>query len=152
MSIISGVLQISIIGGFIRTPYVAILVGAFAGIVSSLLYHFLHPRINKSKIIDAKGIISLYLINCLLCSFLICPIIIKAYENVITNLNYNEGFHMIYTAISLGIGFAFGLLAGALRSCINEENNLLDNDFFSGAYQPETPPPVPKPIKQKPLE
>lgn len=136
MTIISGVLQISIIGGFIRTPYVAILVGAFSGIVTSLLSCYLQPKINKSKIIDAKGIIVVYLINCILCSYFICPIIIKAYENAYTNLFYNEGYHMIYTTISLGIGFCFGVLAGALRSCIKEDNNLLDNQFFNKVYLP----------------
>lgn len=89
MTIISGVLQISIIGGFIRTPYVSILVGAFAGIVTSLLSHYLQPKINQTKIIDAKGIFVVYFINCLLCSYFISPIIIKAYENYYTNLSYN---------------------------------------------------------------
>ncbi len=48
MSVISGVIQISIIGAFIQTPYVALLVGAFAGIVTGLLSHFVHSRINNN--------------------------------------------------------------------------------------------------------
>lgn len=41
MTIIAGVVQISIIGTFIQTPYVSLLVGAFAGAVTSVLSHFL---------------------------------------------------------------------------------------------------------------
>jgi len=48
MSVISGVIQISIIGAFIQTPYVALLVGAFAGIITGLLSHFVHSRINNN--------------------------------------------------------------------------------------------------------
>lgn len=79
MAVISGALQISIIGGFIATPYVALLVGAFAGIVTSLLSTFVYRKINNTNIRDSKGLIVIYLINCMLCSYFICPIIIKAY-------------------------------------------------------------------------
>lgn len=134
MSILSGVIQISIIGGFIQTPYVSLLVGAFAGIVTGILSHFVQNKINGKQFRDAKGVIVIYLINCILCSYFVCPIIIKAYKNTNAALDYNEGFHMIYTAISLGIGFGFGLLAGAFRSCIKEENNLSDMEFFNKPY------------------
>ena len=82
MSIISGVIQISIIGGFIKTPYVSLLVGAFAGILTSLLSHFIHRKINNTKFTDAKGIFVIYFINSFLCAYFVCPIIIKAYKNV----------------------------------------------------------------------
>lgn len=118
MSILSGVLQISIIGGFIKTPYVSILVGAFAGIITSLLSNFVHSKLNNTKIKDAKGVFVIYFINCFLCTYFICPIIIKAYSNAYSNLNYHPAYHMIYTSISLGIGFLFGLLASLFRFCI----------------------------------
>lgn len=41
MTIISGVIQISIIGTFVTNPSVALLVGAFAGAMTSILTHFL---------------------------------------------------------------------------------------------------------------
>lgn len=119
MSVIAGALQISIIGGFIKTPYVALLVGAFAGIVTALASSFIHSKINNTKIRDSKGVFVIYFINCFLCSYFICPIIIKAYKNVGLIADYNDGFHMIYTSISLGIGFLTGLLAGIFRCCLN---------------------------------
>lgn len=148
MSVLSGAIQISIIGGFIQTPYVSLLVGVFAGIVTGLLSHFVHNRINRTEFVDSKGVIVIYLFNCFFCSYFICPIIIRAYEIAFNNLNYNEGFHMIYTSISLGIGFAFGLIAGAFRCCIKEENNLSDIDFFNKTYMERTvarPRPLPTP-------
>jgi len=33
---------------------------------------------------------------------------------------------MIYTAISIGVGFGFGLLAGLFRRCFDEDVNLSD--------------------------
>lgn len=152
MSVISGVIQISIIGGFIQTPYVSILVGAFAGIVTGILSHFVQNKINSTQIRDSKGIIVIYLINCILCSYFICPIIIKAYKNLNANLDYNEGFHMIYTAISLGIGFGFGLLAGAFRSCIKEENGLSDMEFFNKAYMLHRIPKKPILVVEAPTQ
>lgn len=146
MSILSGVLQISIIGGFIKTPYVSLLVGAFAGIVTSLLSSFVHWKMNRNKETDAKGVIVVYLVNCLLCTYFICPIIIKAYMNVDSNLDYNPAFHMIYTSISLGIGFLTGLIASIFRCCIKEENSILDVEFFNKAYMFHPIPPLPKPI------
>lgn len=119
MSVIAGALQISIIGGFIKTPYVSILVGAFAGIVTALASSFIHSKLNHTKIRDSKGVFVIYFINCLLCSYFICPIIIKAYKNVGILADYNDGFHMVYTSISLGIGFLTGLLAGIFRCCFN---------------------------------
>ena len=100
---------------------------------------------------DSKGIIVIYLINCIFCSYFICPIIIKAYENALNTLNYNEGFHMIYTSISFGIGLAFGFLASIFRCCIKEENNLSDIDFFSSAYM-ERKVPKSRPVQQTPLQ
>jgi hypothetical protein len=56
---------------------------------------------------------------------------------------------MIYTAISFGIGLIFGLIAGLFRACIKEDNNIIDSDFFKGAYVPRPPPSVP--LKPQPL-
>jgi ammonia channel protein AmtB len=89
LGIISGVIQISIIGGFIRTPFVSLLVGAFAGIVTSLLLHFVQRRINNTQFRDIKGVIVIYLINSFLCSYFISPIIIKAYKNVDSSITQN---------------------------------------------------------------
>lgn len=47
MSVISGALQVSIIGTFIQTPYVAMLVGVLAGAVTGLFSFYLHTKINK---------------------------------------------------------------------------------------------------------
>lgn len=119
MSVIAGALQISIIGGFIKTPYVSLLIGAFAGIVTALASSYIHSKINNTKVRDSKGVFVIYLINCFLCSYFICPIVIKAYKNDNIITDYNDGFHMIYTSISLGIGFVFGLLASIFRCCLN---------------------------------
>lgn len=75
----------------------------------------------------------------MLCSYFICPIVIKAYNNQnFFDSSYNEGFHMIYTSISLGIGFFFGLIAGIFRCFLNETNNLSDLDFFTSKYMTHT--------------
>lgn len=81
MSAISGVLQISIIGTFIKTAYISMLVGVSGGAITGLLSHYVQRKINATKIQDSKGIIVVYLVNCLICSYFICPIIIKGYEN-----------------------------------------------------------------------
>lgn len=46
MAVISGALQVSIIGTFIETPYVSMLVGVLAGAVTSLFSYYLHSKIN----------------------------------------------------------------------------------------------------------
>lgn len=81
MAFISGAIQISIIATFIRTPYVAMLVGALAGVVTSLLFIFWFNKVNRDYFRDSKGLLFVYLINVLLCAFFVSPIIIKAYEN-----------------------------------------------------------------------
>lgn len=134
MSIISGAIQISIIATFIKTPYVAMLAGVLGGILTSILSLYFLNKINNKYFRDSKGLIVIYLVNVLVCSFFVCPIVLKAYENDAKAHIYNEGYHMIYTSISLGIGFGFGILAGFLRSCFKEDVDLSDNLFFNEVY------------------
>lgn len=81
LAFISGAIQISIIATFIQTPYVAMLVGVLSGVVTSILFLFFFEKLNRNYFRDSKGLIFVYLVNVLLCSFFVCPIIIKAYEN-----------------------------------------------------------------------
>lgn len=81
MAILSGVIQISIIATFIKTPYVAMLAGVLGGILTTVLSLYLLSRINSTYFRDSKGLIVLYLVNVIVCSFFLSPIVIKAYEN-----------------------------------------------------------------------
>ena len=81
LAFLSGAIQISIIGTFILTPYVAMLVGVFSGVITSLLFLFYFDKLNRGYFRDSKGLIFVYLVNVLFCSFFVSPIIIKAYEN-----------------------------------------------------------------------
>jgi hypothetical protein len=46
MSIISGALQVSILGNYIHHPFVALVTGVVGGVVSSILSHFAHQKLN----------------------------------------------------------------------------------------------------------
>lgn len=116
MSMISGVMEISILGAYLNTPFASIVIGAFAGIVTTLLGHFLHKnKINEGKIIDANGIFVVYFVNTFLCSFFVTPITILIFEKYGSSNTLSKSFHMKYSGISLGIGIGFGLI-GALMT------------------------------------
>lgn len=116
MSMISGVMEISILGAYLNTPFASIVIGAFAGIVTTLLGHFLHKnKINEGKIIDANGIFVVYFVNTFLCSFFVTPITILISEKYGFSNTSSKSFHMKYSGISLGIGIGFGLI-GALMT------------------------------------
>lgn len=146
MTVIAGVVQVSIIGTFIKTPYVSLLVGALAGLVTAIFSHLFWERQYKKYIRDSKSIILIYFVNCMLGSYFVCPIIIKAYANLTGQNIYNAGFHMIYTSISLGIGFVFGLLASLFRCCFAENIPLSDIEFFNKHFM------LPLAPKQRPIK
>jgi hypothetical protein len=133
MTIISGALQVSILGDFIHNPFVSILAGFVGGVITSLLSHFAHQKLNSTQFNDSKGLITVYFVNCFICSYVICPIIISGYNKNLST-NYNVGYHMIYTTVSLFIGFLFGLIAGLFRRCIKEDIIASDNNFFNSKY------------------
>lgn len=136
MSIFAGAIQISIIISLIKHPFVGICIGGFAGLITPLFMRFIDTRINKNHIRDSKGLFSVFLINGFLGTFLVSPIIVHSYSiNEQPSSDWNEGHHMIFASIALGIGLVFGLVGGIISNCINERPLLQDQYFLGETYE-----------------
>ena len=139
--ILSGVIMLAIIGNFIFNPFVAMIVGVSGGVLSGLgLY--IHDKRNSKKITDTKGFFPVIFLSCIFGSYMVVPIILKAYENSHRNLDFNEGRHMVYTSISIGIGFFFGILASLFKFCLGEKPLMRDYTFFSESFNINKQPAI----------
>jgi hypothetical protein len=90
----------------------------------------IHPRINRNKTYDSLGLFGPILINALIGSFAIAPILIAAYSQVgapvgFQTLIYDQlqaNRQLIYLGISAGTAFVFGLFAGLIVKCIRRDS------------------------------
>lgn len=142
--ILAGFIYVAILATFIASPFVALIVGTISGVLTSIMILF-HEGIDyRENAFDPKGFLPVVLGSCVLASYMGVPLIITAYELElnIAKSAYNEGRHMIYTSISLGIGFVAGLIAGGLRSLFDERINFRDMNFFSSTFKIEKIAPV----------
>jgi len=105
----------------------AIAIGITAGFISSLFFKKVYTLVNSNGVRDSFGILLVFLIS-FLATFVISPIVIKAYYNYSVNLKTLEvssadslgspisidaaGWVLIYVAISMGIGLATGAVTG----------------------------------------
>ena len=133
-SILSACIYISIIAVFIEYPYIAMIVGSVAGVVTTILL-FTHEKINfGNHSFDPKGFLPIVFASCVLGSFIVTLIVTSAAHISNKNMNYYRQRHMIYTIISLGIGLVFGIVCGVFRKFINEPASFTDLSFFSPAF------------------
>ena len=122
-SILGGVIYITILGSLIRDPWVALVLGSGGSFLTYILL-LIKEKLKPSRyVFDTKNLIPVLLINSIVASALAVPLVLLAYSDrgyeKQNDIVYEKVNHMIYTGISLGIGFGFGLLAGLLKCIIS---------------------------------
>jgi hypothetical protein len=105
--------------------------GTFAGLISSIYFAYIHPKINRTRVSDAYGALYVFIIS-LLGTFFVAPLVIIGMVrnnvasnllmgNLITNAN-NAGWILVYVGISAGIALASGLVIGLILMCFQREH------------------------------
>ncbi len=102
-----------------------IMIGAIGGFFSGLYMRLIHPRVNRTNILDAMGLFGPFLITSLLGSLVVTPAIIIWYSNqgvvnqgIGTTYRYTlAGWQLVYVGISAALGIGCGLFAGILSVC-----------------------------------
>ena len=134
-----GVIYITILGSLIRDPWVALVLGSGGSFLTYILL-LIKEKLKPSRyVFDTKNLIPVLLINSIVASALAVPLVLLAYSDrgyeKQNDIVYEKVNHMIYTGISLGIGFGFGLLAGLLKCIISQSPVLRDITFFTPAFR-----------------
>lgn len=106
--------------------------GTFSGIISSLYFAYLHPRLIRSRVSDVYGALFVFIIA-FLGTFMVYPLVIvgmirnEVRSNLLMNNilgdGDNAGWILSYFGISVGIAFLSGLIIGGILRAFQKEHN-----------------------------
>ncbi len=132
--------QFGMIGGAILAGPVAgtldnigafMAMGTFAGILSSLYFAYIHPKLNRTRVKDVYGALFIFIIS-FLGTFFVAPLVLigMVQNDVSSNLLMNAwitnadnaGWILSYVGISVGIALASGLVIGLLLRAFQREH------------------------------
>lgn len=136
--IIGGAILAGPIAGTLTNIGAMIAIGTVAGIINSIYYHFLHPKLNLYSIFDIYGATYIFVIS-LIGVFFIQPIVLvgmwwnKIQSNLLNNVVLqsinSSGWSLVYLGISFGIALVAGLIIGAIMRLTSTLERIEFNDI-----------------------
>jgi hypothetical protein len=104
--------------------------GTFAGIISSLYFGKIHPKLNKSNVRDTYGALYIAIVS-FLGTFVVAPLVLigMVRNEVFSSLLMNSpltnsdiaGWSLAYVGISVGVALVAGFSVGAFMMCMEKE-------------------------------
>jgi ammonium transporter Rh len=160
---LSGGVVIGAPAGLIYNPGSALIIGAFIGIISTLCFQYLTPKLEeKLGLFDTCGIHNLHGLPGLIGGIL-SAVVVATYKytanwdptaitsgnfpeiSIITADPYKQGALQIAgTFVSMGLGITFGIIAGFFMKCIysvKAKEFYQDSPYFEDVELEELPSP-----------
>lgn len=104
--------------------------GTVAGLISSIYFTYIHPKINNTRVHDVYGALYIAIIS-FLGTFMVAPLVLigMVRNNVMSNLLMNQpltngdiaGWSLVYVGISIGIALVSGIVLGAILRIFQRE-------------------------------
>lgn len=98
-------------------------IGTIAGLLSSIYFAYIHPKLNRTRVSDVYGVTYIAIVS-FLGTFFIAPLVLigmvrngvnsNLLMNVILDNGDVAGWSLVYVGISVGVALATGFGVGAL--------------------------------------